>query len=280
MVKRSPHQLALPGFKSTVNTPVSKNRSFFKSSVSVDTSIPAHTQKVTLQGRTISYTVRYSLIARMVRLEIKPEAGLTVVVPFSCSMDRVQRFIESKSHWILAKLIYYGLVKHRRTSRLKDGDTIPYLGRSLQIVVRDCNGKGESVTLSREKLIVAVRSGTSGLNPILERWYRTQAAEMLNEKVDKQSSYMGVTYHRIYLKGQKTLWGSCSRKRNLNFNWRLLMTPEPIIDYVVVHELAHLKEMNHTRRFWQVVTEYCPGWKQHRKWLREHSTELNRILRI
>ena len=90
---------------------------------------------------------------------------------------------------------------------------------------------------------------------------------------------MGLSYNRLIIKGQKTLWGSCSRKRNLNFNWRLMMALEPVIIYVVVHELAHLKFMNHSRKFWQLVEKYCPDWRQHRTWLRIHSTELNRELK-
>jgi predicted metal-dependent hydrolase len=82
---------------------------------------------------------------------------------------------------------------------------------------------------------------------------------------------MGVSHNEIRLKGHRSLWGSCSRTRNLNFNWRLVMTPIPVIEYVVIHELAHLKEMNHSPRFWRIVESYCPEWRARRQWLTEHS---------
>jgi predicted metal-dependent hydrolase len=74
-------------------------------------------------------------------------------------------------------------------------------------------------------------------------------------------------------RGQKTRWRSCSQKGNLSFNWKLIMMPEPVIDYVIVHELAHLKEMNHTKRFWELVGKHCLEWRYHRKWLKDHGVE-------
>ena len=108
----------------------------------------------------------------------------------------------------------------------------------------------------------------------LERWYRTEAAKLINERADKLSSNMGVSYKRIGIRGQKTRWGSCSRKKNLSFNWKLIMAPEPVLDYVIIHELTHLKEMNHSKRFWKLVASYCPGWQDCKNWLKQHETDL------
>ena len=235
--------------------------------------------KTTLEGRTISFAVKHSNKAKLLRLEISPSAGLTVVVPAFCNTNCVLRFLKEKSRWILSKLTNSDMARYEKTTGLKDGDLIPYLGGFLQIEIRDCDRRGENVTLSQNKLIVTVRPGVAEINATIEKWYRAQARQILKEKVDRQSQRMVVDYNKMRLKGQKTLWGSCSRKNNLNFNWRLLMTPEPVIDYVVVHELSHLKEMNHTKKFWQVVAIYCPEWQQHRKWLKEHTIEINNILR-
>ena len=77
-------------------------------------------------------------------------------------------------------------------------------------------------------------------------------------------------FNRVFIKGQKTRWGSCSKQRNLSFNWRLVMAPLPVIDYVVAHELAHLVEMNHSRKFWALVEQIYPGYSLHRAWLKEN----------
>ena len=113
----------------------------------------------------------------------------------------------------------------------------------------------------------------------LERWYRTEAARLINERTDKLSSDMGISYKRIVIRGQKTRWGSCSRKKNLSFNWKLIMAPQPVLDYVIIHELIHLKEMNHSKKFWELVAQYCPGWREHKKWLKQHEADLHGRLR-
>ena len=86
---------------------------------------------------------------------------------------------------------------------------------------------------------------------------------------------MGVTYGRLAIRDQKTRWGSCSRAGNLNFNWRLVLAPPAVLDYVVVHELAHRVELNHSVRFWRVVARYCPTMDEHRAWLRTHGATLH-----
>ena len=280
MVPQNIHQLRLPGLGKESRPPAVPTRPVQKMPVPSGKVNSPTIYKTTLEGRTIPFTVKRSKKARLVRLEITPRTGLTVVVPVLCSKERILRFIKDKSCWILNKLTRYDTDTYRKTSGMRDGDLIPYLGCFLKIEVRDSNGRGENVTLAQNTLVVAVRPGTKEIDPVIEKWFRIQAGHILREKVDRQSKRMVVDYNKIRLKGQKTVWGSCSRKNNLNFNWRLLMTPEPVIDYIVIHELSHLKEMNHTKKFWQVVAWYCPEWQQHRKWLKEHTVELNNILRV
>jgi hypothetical protein len=101
-----------------------------------------------------------------------------------------------------------------------------------------------------------------------------QAAKLMKQQADKIGAQLGLTYKRLIIRGQKTRWGSCSQMGNLSFNWKLIMAPEPVIEYVVIHELAHLKEMNHAKSFWQLVARHCPRWRQHRKWLKDHEAAL------
>jgi len=139
----------------------------------------------------------------------------------------------------------------------------------LKLVIQENHRNASNVKLVQDILIVSLRPGNGRLNIALERWYRMQAAELMKKKVDELSARLGISYTRLTIRGQKTRWGSCSRKGNLSFNWKLLMAPEPVIDYVIIHELTHLREMNHARRFWQLVAEQCPHWRKHRKWLRD-----------
>lgn len=101
--------------------------------------------------------------------------------------------------------------------------------------------------------------------------YREQARRVLTEKTARYAKQMGVTYGRISIRGQKTRWGSCSAKGNLNYNWKLMLCPEEVQDYVVVHELAHRREMNHSKAFYRIVEEILPDYRACMRWLREHS---------
>ena len=102
----------------------------------------------------------------------------------------------------------------------------------------------------------------------------TKAKRILPERVRYYAEIMGVEYGRITIRMQKSRWGSCSSKKNLNFNCLLMLTPQEIIDYVVVHELCHLKEMNHSPRFWAEVEKVLPDYKERRKWLRDHEKDI------
>jgi len=206
---------------------------------------------------------------------VGPETGLTVVIPKSYKSDRIADLLSKKHRWILNVLARYGRIQpHQSDQPLKSGDTLPYLGRELEVVARQCDGNAESVNLERNRLVVSLKAGSNRLNMVLERWYREQAAQVIREKIRKLGADLRFTYGRLSIRGQKTRWGSCSRKGNLSFNWKLIMAPESVINYVIVHELAHLKEMNHTKRFWQLVGRHCPNWREQRKWLNDHQTKL------
>jgi predicted metal-dependent hydrolase len=228
-----------------------------------------------LDGQTISYIVKRSTNARYIRLEVRAETGLTVVIPRSHKARHIPDLLEAKRGWILNKLAKYDQFQtHKMGNELGSGDTIPYLGQDLEIVRRQNHGSSDGVRLEQNKLIVSLRAQNGRVDLILEQWYRTQAAELITAKAKKLGARFGLTYNRLIIRGQKTRWASCSHKGNLSFNWKLLMAPEPVIDYVITHELVHLKEMNHTKKFWQLVTQYCPRWREHKKWLRDHEAEL------
>lgn len=233
-------------------------------------------REVNLDGQTVLYTLKRSTKAKHVRLEVRSETGLIVVVPRYYKTDQILDLLKKKRHWILSKLAMFD---HARlptaNKKLKSGDTIAYLGQTLEVVTRQSHRNADSVKLEWNKLIVTVRSENCRLPLVVEQWFRTQAKGLISEKVDKLSTHLGVRYNRLIIRGQKTRWGSCSQKGNLSFNWKLIMAPETVIDYVIIHELAHLKEMNHSKKFWQLVAQHCPRWREHKKWLNDHAAEID-----
>ncbi len=103
---------------------------------------------------------------------------------------------------------------------------------------------------------------------------RKAAKELIPKRVDYYAQRMGVTYNRIFIREQKTRWGSCSSKGNLNFNWKLMLMPSEVLDYIVVHELAHRKEFNHSPKFWAVVEKELPDYKERKKVLKKIEREI------
>jgi predicted metal-dependent hydrolase len=103
---------------------------------------------------------------------------------------------------------------------------------------------------------------------------RQGARELVSALAEEEAARLGVAYERIRIGGQRTLWGSCSSRGTLSFNWRLVLAPPEVLDYVVVHELCHLRVPNHSRRFWALVERHRPHWREQRAWLREHGPEL------
>ncbi len=225
------------------------------------------------------YVVKRSSVARHVRLEIKDEAGLTVIIPKNCELDTVDEVLRSKSRWILNKMDRYTqMAQVLEKGNLSFGDTVPYLGRELRVI--SCQGIGSCrmIELRGQTLLVHGNGESPDLDFMLERWYRGQAAKILKQKIDLFAGSLGLGYKKLVIRGQKTRWASCSHNGTLSFNWRLIMAPEPVVDYVVIHEVTHLKEMNHTKRFWAIVAEHCHTWRQEKKWLNDHGLELAAIL--
>lgn len=233
-------------------------------------------RQIVLDGRVVSYTVKRSDRAKQVRLEVREGTGLAVVVPRSYRLQRLDGLLEGKKRWVLRNLARHVWIAPPCTAReVRSGSTVPYLGRELRVVECPVAGRAFSAILMRNELSFSRAAGGASLDLLLERWYREQALKLIKQRVDGLVTRLGLSYGRIIIRGQRTRWGSCSHRGNLSFNWRLMMTPEPVIDYVVVHEVAHLKEMNHTKRFWDLVAEECPRWREQRKWLDDHGAELN-----
>ena len=232
---------------------------------------------VTLSGRNIPYTLKVSARARRLRLVIRPGSGLEVVVPRGAPLTAHEPFLREKQRWILATLDRMAKAATVAAPELLvDGRALPFAGRELRLALRTVGPPGRyRVTLSGDVLTLTLPAGDQEMaRTALSLWYRKQAHGIFEERLRLANQRYGLTYGRVSVKEQKSRWGSCSKLGNLNFNWRLLLAPLPVLDYVVVHELCHLKEMNHGPRFWKLVALGCPDYAVHRRWLRQHGHEL------
>ena len=186
--------------------------------------------------------VKYAWIYVNYKLEVK------VVIPLRYKEADIAAFIRAKSPWVEKKLDHY---------------------RKLQ--------SAAPALASHELLhfgnIVTAEFDTS--NPAaLEKWYRAEAKKHFTQRVAELASYYGFTYNKISIRSAKTRWGSCSAKKNLSFNWRLMKAPEYVVDYLILHELAHTVVLNHSRRFWQLVAKVCPRYEDAKAWLKKNGPML------
>jgi predicted metal-dependent hydrolase len=228
-------------------------------------------QQIILDGQTVNYAVKRSQRARHVRLEIHLESGLTVVVPYRYNTEGITRFLYQKRLWILRKL--EDCRKFQSNNIATVSDSISYLGQKLKIIEQRDHNQLADVSLDQNTITVNL-GADDNLVRVLETWFRSQAEELITRKVDMFSQQIGVRFSRLTIRNARTRWGSCSRLGNLNFNWKLIKAPEPVIDYVIIHELCHLKEMNHSPSFWNLVERHCTNCYEQRSWLKQHEAEL------
>jgi len=231
--------------------------------------------EVDLMGRSVGYRLKQSQRTRGIRLEIRSETGLTVVVPGRYTQRQVLDILQQKARWIIKHLPNNDPVQlPLLIPEPGQGDKLYFIGRPIEISISTAKSATSSAVLDGHKLLVSTGARDGAMPRILEKWYRQQAAMIFRQKAGNFQQAMGLHHNSIFIRGQRTRWGSCSPAGNLTLNWKLLMAPEEIIDYVVIHELTHLRHMNHSKKFWDMVEQYCPNWRRYRKWLVTHEDEL------
>lgn len=149
-----------------------------------------------------------------------------------------------------------------------DVKLLNYPGKNTQLFFRD----GSFIIYINNKLTEAAGYGEA--KGILELWLRDQARGLIEDRVEEYREIIGVEYNSIRIKDTKSRWGSCSSKGNLNFSYRIVMAPKAVMDYVIIHELCHLKHMNHSKEFWATVGQYMPDYEKQKEWLRVNGAKL------
>lgn len=222
------------------------------------------------------YKVRRSSRAKNIRINVDRE-GVVLVVPERVAMRHGHDFVVERADWIRGSLERFDRERAAIVEReLADGAEVPLLGSSL--FLRVLRGPSGRVHRSGDVLRVHVpddrRETVAGA---LERWYRREARIECAERLNAVVARNGTEYERVTIRDQKTRWGSCSSSGTISFNWRLLLAPEAVLDYVVEHEAAHIEVRDHSRRFWSLMDERVPDWRDHRRWLSQHGGTLRLI---
>ena len=222
----------------------------------------------------LSYSVRRSDRARRARIVVDP-SGVEVVVPKRMALRHVAPFVEEKRPWIERTLRRYREAEASGPRvLLEHGGEVPYLGEQLGLDVRVQAGRVRAHVGRRGALLLVRLPPGGDLRDALERWYRRQARVEVSARLDRACARAGSAYATLTIRGQRTRWASCSSSGGMSFNWRLLLAPQEILDYVVEHEVAHLEVLDHSPRFWALLASRCPPYREHERWLRVHGPGL------
>jgi len=202
-------------------------------------------------------------------LTVKPEGMIVIQAPYPVPQVEIDGFFRRKLPWIRKKLATLALQVPREIPKsdvLAAGDEALFLGIAYPVIIEGSNLNGGDLTFDGSRFVLSPSAAASGKDS-LRTWYRQEALSFLPGRVRVYEGIMGCNSRSVRISAARSRWGSCSADNRLAFSWRLMMAPPPVIDYVVVHELAHILEKNHSSRFWSLVGEIYPDYRNQRHWL-------------
>ncbi len=212
-----------------------------------------------------------------IEIRVLPDGRVRVFAPKAASLRGVDQFVLEQQGWIAQvqeRFAEYPL--HKAHSPLMSGEGLPLQGREITLDICDSPDakpraffEGNTLTL-----FVSDKHDLESRRKLVTDWYKAYAGEALRERVEHFASMVGRSPNRVAIREQKTRWGSCSSKGNINLNWKLILAPPECLDYVVIHELCHLYEFNHSEKFWQSVQRHMPDYMIWKRWLKENGAGL------
>jgi len=212
----------------------------------------------------LQYTIRRSSRARRVRVTVDGGGEVIVTLPNKAAERRAAEAVKELRPWIDRRR---GALLRAAEEVAREPGTLPYLGATLRVVSEP--GR-ERVHRRGDVLLVPPGDATEAI----ERWYRRRARAEIGPRLDAATARSGTGYKGLTIRGQRTRWASCSSNGGMSFNWRLLLAPEAVLDYVIEHEVCHLEVMDHSPRFWALLESRSPGWREHAEWLRRYGSTL------
>jgi predicted metal-dependent hydrolase len=212
----------------------------------------------------IPYTVRRSSRARRVRVNVHAHSGVEVVLPARAPERAAAAAVRELRPWIEARLAEARLAMASVAER---AGTLPYLGVDLRLKPESTRSR-----VHRRGELLLVPEGDA--RAAIERFYRRAARSEITPRLDRASELAGLPYSGLDIRGQRTRWASCSSTGRMSFNWRLLLAPERVLEYVVWHEICHLEVLDHSARFWALLERHWPDYREDRQWLARNGATL------
>ncbi len=236
----------------------------------------------------LNYRLRRSAKAKVARIVVSADK-IEVVAPHKMSQRQIDQFVAAKQAWATAT---QAKIRHKidaispfSPSNYRHGALVPYQGRHYPLELKPTTTTRKSLKIAfNNAFIVSIPDSIQGddqhesIKFALSNWMKKAIKTQINQYIEQHAQRAQLIPSAVRVKTQKTRWGSCSNKNAININWLLLLAPPAILEYVVVHELCHIRQKNHSAAFWQLVAEHLPDYQQHRLWLKQHGASLMRGL--
>jgi predicted metal-dependent hydrolase len=219
--------------------------------------------------------IRKSRKAKNIIIKITYDAKVLVTIPHGVANSFAEKFIADKKDWIYERL--EKLSQERPVIKLENGAHLSCMGRTVELQIINTQIATIKVFIEPSKILVFINKNETktalkaAISKALKKEFKTQITKII-QAININKNFK---YNRIAIKDNRSNWGSCSTKGNLNFNWRLIFAPLDIIEYVAVHELCHLTEHNHSAAYWSLVESICPDYRQKRNWLKLNGHKLS-----
>lgn len=230
--------------------------------------------------------IQYKLVRsrrKTIGITISKEGDVKVSAPLKTTEKQIVDIVNNKAPWILKKLEEirnsYGVSAKNRL--FQSGEIFLYRGLEYTLNIHKKHGiRKPEIGLQSEGINIVLPDNAvvddegAFIKSLLRSWYIGQFEIIIRERIPKYASLVGVNPSKVTIREQKTRWGSCSAKGNINLNWKLIMAPPEVLDYVIVHELCHMRQMNHSKKFWDIVGNTLPEFSKSKKWLKANSARL------
>lgn len=228
--------------------------------------------------------IEYKIIRRARRktasIIVKPDKTIQVVVPAFLEDGEIAQLVSKKRKWIRNKIAEIDNNQLKVTPhRYEEGELFPFLGNDYRLLTPI--GNRAEITFAAETITVPLppklppKAKRNFIQTTLHLWYTRTAREILSEKTSRFGQLCGLQPTSVGTKDYKSRWGCCFGDGRIYYNWRIIAAPEPIIDYVVIHELCHLAAPNHSQKYWKIVAKILPDWRERRAWLKQNGFSLD-----
>ncbi|MCD4652550.1 M48 family metallopeptidase [bacterium] len=234
-------------------------------------SLTSSGERITQHGKYKYYLYR-DMRARRMSMRWQHDRGLIIVIPVRITIQNALSFINSNEKWIENRQKQWlTLLENPEIPNFRIGGQVMYKGRLIPVKAKD-NGSSEPGIIFNEEIISIINPDQiqATIESILVAVMRDRARQEFIPLVRKYAKEFSIEVKRISIRDQRTRWGSWSSRNNMNLNWRLIMLPDPIIHYIIIHELMHHYQPNHSKAFWISVEKHCPNWKNHRNELKKY----------